>query len=1086
MPLFHTRVIEKHIKHVEYISGNHADILSAWAENLEKGIYNSETQNDSEFIQRILIDVLGYVGSSEGQSWTVAKNQPVGKGNVDVALGDFSTEKAKIIAPFELKGAKTKDLDAIIPSSKKTPVQQVWEYAMDAKGAQWVLVSNYREIRLYAVGYGRKDYETFDLFKLTETEQYARFILLLSADNFLSGKTQGFLKESEQVDKDITIQLYADYKDLRAKLIKTIGEDNPDKDPLEIIRFTQTILDRILFVAFSEDKGLLPKNSLKQAYETKNLYSPQPVWENFKGLFYAINKGNAELKIPGYNGGLFADDLELDNLNISDGLCEGFKKIGDYDFDSDVSVNILGHIFEQSISDLEELKAQAEGDEEGADNKQSKRKKDGIFYTPSYITRYIVEQAVGGWLMDRKNELGFNELPGLSVEDFDSIKFEVKGKRKGQITYNKNIKKHIEAWEAYKEVLSNIKVLDPACGSGAFLNEVFDYLKSEGELINRELAILKGTQIALFKWDTHILANNIYGVDLNNESIEITKLSLWLKTANRQEKLTYLEDNIKVGNSLIDDPNIAGNYAFDWNEEFSGIMKRGGFDVIIGNPPYLRVQGLREHFEKETACYESKFHSATGKFDIYVLFVEKAFLLINEKGKAGFILPHKFLVSDYGSGVREFLANHQAVEKFIHFGSSSIFEGATTYTALLFLSKNNHHFKFSQATPKDLTELQSFNKIDYSTLDLKPWHLGSTENTGLLKKINAIPSKSKDVFSCISQGIVSVGDSIFIMDGSISGMYFEGYSEALGETVKIEKELMKPLLKGDDVKRYMDLGSDNFVFYPHHQTGKKTAPYEEAEMKEQFPMAYKYISNFKLILTEKKVRYKTNPKYWYSLHRSRENSLFLSEKIITPEISLGCNMTFDDRGWYHNTQVYAFVKKDDCQYSYDFLLGVLNCKILWFYLCCTGSVLRGGYFRFKTKYLENFPIPEKANKSFQDNISSRVSLIRSLQKELKIISLNFFKLIQSEFDIKKSENLKETWFEVEFSEFSKALEKLIKPDKLSLSQKSEWMQHFEKEKSKALELKNRINLIDHEIDQKVYELYELTPEEIKLVEAGAN
>ena len=226
MPLFHQRVLDKHLKHVPAIDPRHAETLGKWAENLERGIYDSETQNDGEFIQRILIDVLGYVGSSDGAQWTVAKNQPVGKGNVDVALGTFTADSAAILAPLELKGAKTRDLDAIMAGRNKTPVQQAWEYAMDAKGAQWVLVSNYREIRLYALGYGRKDYEAFDLATLIKPENYARFILLLSAQNLLGGKTLSLLKESEQAEKDITDDLYKDYKALRANLIKTIGRDS--------------------------------------------------------------------------------------------------------------------------------------------------------------------------------------------------------------------------------------------------------------------------------------------------------------------------------------------------------------------------------------------------------------------------------------------------------------------------------------------------------------------------------------------------------------------------------------------------------------------------------------------------------------------------------------------------------------------------------------------------------------------------------------------------------------------------------------------------------------------------------------------
>lgn len=293
MPLFHPRVLERRLRNEPDVPEAHKTILTAWAKSLADGIYDRETQNDAEFIQRILIDILGYVGSSAGQAWTIAKNQPVGSGNVDVALGNFTASGApEILAPFELKGARTKDLDAAMSGRNKSPVQQAWEYAMDAKGAKWVLVSNYREIRLYAVGYGRKDYEAFDLAAMATPANYYRFMLLLSAKNLLSGNTLQLLKDSDAAEKAITKQLYAEYKSTRSHLIGEIIAANPTMNPLTAVKLAQTILDRVLFVAFAEDKGLLKKDTLKEAYNTKNLYSPQPAWENFKGLFKAIDNGN--------------------------------------------------------------------------------------------------------------------------------------------------------------------------------------------------------------------------------------------------------------------------------------------------------------------------------------------------------------------------------------------------------------------------------------------------------------------------------------------------------------------------------------------------------------------------------------------------------------------------------------------------------------------------------------------------------------------------------------------------------------------------------------------------------------------------
>ena len=653
MPLFHPRVIDKKTKNAGSIPPDSEAILAAWARSLKGGAFDGEIQSDAEFIQRILIDVLGYEGSSAGSTWTLAKNQSVGMGNVDVALGSFSADQPPVIlALLELKGAKTKDLDAVMPGRQKSPVQQAWEYAIDTKGAKWVLVSNYREMRLYAVGYGRKDYERFDLTTITEPENYHRFMLLLAARNLLSGETAKLLKESDAAEKEITNSLYAEYKETRSHLINEIIASLPDTSTA--VELAQIILDRVLFIAFAEDKGLLKKNTIKDAFTIKNPYNPQPAWENFKGLFRAIDKGNTHLNIPGYNGGLFAENSLIDNLTISDTTCKRFADLAEYDYDSDVSVNILGHVFEQSISDLEDIKRSL--DPTATQQIDSKRKTDGIFYTPPFITRHIVEQTVGKWLADRKDELGFDTVAPLTDADYASIRVIERGKNKGQVASNANVQKHIAIWEAYRAAMSRIKFVDSGCGSGAFLNEVFDYLYREGQAINRTLELLHGGQINLFRWDTHILANNIFGVDINKESIEITKLSLWLKTANPNEKLSYLDDNIKAGNSLIKDESVAGDLAFDWKRAFPKIMQAGGFDIVVGNPPYVDSEAMTKAWPREREYITRNFQQARGNWDLYIAFLELGCDLLSSNGYLSFITPDKWISKDFGSEMRKRVA----------------------------------------------------------------------------------------------------------------------------------------------------------------------------------------------------------------------------------------------------------------------------------------------------------------------------------------------------------------------------------------------------------------------------------------------
>ena len=381
-------------------------------------------------------------------------------------------------------------------------------------------------------------------------------------------------------------------------------------------------------------------------------YSPQPAWVNFKGLFEAIDKGNERLNIPGYNGGLFAPNALINSLDLSDEVCERLAALGAYDYSTEVSVNILGHVFEQSVADLEDIKKQLELESVVSKEIGSRRRTDGIFYTPPFITRYIVEQVVGQWLADRKKELGFDEIPPLTEADYASIKL-VGVKRGQKIDYNAAVKKHIDLWEAYRRRLSGIRIVDPACGSGAFLNEVFDFLFREGQIINRTLETLYGGQINLFRWDTHILANNIFGVDINRESVEITKLSLWLKTANRNEKLSYLDDNIKTGNSLIKNKTVAGDLAFDWNAEFPQVMSEGGFDIVIGNPPYVDSEAMTKVWVREREYLTNTFNQTRGNWDLYIAFIELGCNLLSDIGYLSYITPDKWISKDFGIETRK-------------------------------------------------------------------------------------------------------------------------------------------------------------------------------------------------------------------------------------------------------------------------------------------------------------------------------------------------------------------------------------------------------------------------------------------------
>lgn len=457
-------------------------------------------------------------------------------------------------------------------------------------------------------------------------------------------------KRNEADEENISKEFYSIYKQVRLHLFKNIKKNNSERDELILLEKTQKILDRFIFVCFCEDTGLLPERVFRKIMRVAKesfSFEENKIWKELKGLFRAINKGLASHGINAFNGSLFAEDPILDSLIISDEIFEELAEVTDYDFQSDLNVNILGHILEQSISDLEELRAEIKGEE--TDRKKEKRKKEGIYYTPEYITKYIVENAVGRWLEDRKKDLGIDELPELTNDDYLSIKATKKG-----LKFNKKIEAHIAFWKAYKEKLMSIKVLDPACGSGAFLNQAFDFLYREGQKVNKKLSKLRGGQRDIFDLDKYILQSNLYGVDLNKEPVEITKLSLWLKTANKYSRLTDLDDNIKCGNSLIDDPGIVGSKAFKWEEAFPGIMRLGGFDVVIGNPPW----GAKLSANEISHITKNYTGLITGEIDTYIVFMFKNFDLINRNGIIGIIVPDTWQTIRRAYNLRKYIYNN--------------------------------------------------------------------------------------------------------------------------------------------------------------------------------------------------------------------------------------------------------------------------------------------------------------------------------------------------------------------------------------------------------------------------------------------
>jgi hypothetical protein len=404
-PLFAHKVVEEAIGRSPPIDEAIVRVASDYSRKV-RGLKAAKEKTFSPvFIDEVLIKILGYSRIDPDKPYTLADQQTLGSGAVDTALGHFRVgDETNVLAPFELKGPDTKDLDRIMPGRGKTPVQQAWEYANDAPGAKWVLVSNCVEARLYGYGRGREAYEVFNLSRLDEADELRRLWVVLAATNLLGDATERLLRDTDAAHADITDKLYQDYSGLREQLIAylTDSADGPKLALGAAIEPAQKILDRILFIAFAQRRDLMRDGLLERALKAGNEFDPQPVWRNFLGLFRRVDKGDHDLDIPPYNGGLFAHDPVVDSLILPEALAKEIAALGNWYYRSEVPVTVLGHIFEQSITDIEEKRAAARGE---APPKVSQRKRTGVVYTPDMVTRFLVEQTIGRTLDERRAEL---------------------------------------------------------------------------------------------------------------------------------------------------------------------------------------------------------------------------------------------------------------------------------------------------------------------------------------------------------------------------------------------------------------------------------------------------------------------------------------------------------------------------------------------------------------------------------------------------------------------------------------------------------------------------------------------------------
>lgn len=733
------------------------------------------------------------------------------------------------------------------------------------------------------------------------------------------------------------------------------------------------------------------------------------------------------------------------------------------------------------------------------------RKQTGSFYTPREIVDYMVDGSLQTYLAKALEPLAATPSP------------ETQAKLRSLLSYSdEDPGFSAEETAPLIAAIDHIKVLDPACGSGAFpmgmllklvhvlgkldpgnhewktrqVNRVEQLMRDaeaieDGEVREKVLADLRVQRNDIedaferneldYGRKLYLIENCIYGVDIQPIAVQIAKLRFFISLIVNEtiasdhpnrgiRPLPNLETKFVAANSLIDierprqaalsthdreirdieralkrvrerhfhariqdtkdkcrtedkalraqlgallvqdgflpgvaahlaawDPYDQGNAApfFDpkWMFELDD-----GFHIVIGNPPYLRVQGLQQTQPDFVPLYRERFQSAKGSFDIYALFVERGFQLLGEQGQLAYILPHKFFQATFGTGLRKLLTERRALREVVRFGAEQVFDEATTYTCLLFLT----------AQPQaafDLLEVRSLEKGDEVLLaarrraehpdyahDQLPaptgddWDFALGESNKVLQRLQQHPCRLGDLTRKIFQGIATSADKIYVLKlVHDKGEVLRCYSRHLDAEIDIERGLVRPFLMGKDAHRYEPPRPENVVIFPYWIRDGRALLMSQAEIQRQYPLGWKYLAANKPELAAREHgRFASE---WWCFSRPQNMTEFLAVKVMTPDICARPEMTLDaDGDLYHTTTLYSFVFKPEVKGSPRFFLGLLNSKVVWYFVKTTGTSLRGDYYRFKTEYLRPLPIPDSTPEQ-QRLIETLVDYVLALKRE---------------------------------------------------------------------------------------------------------
>lgn len=1007
------------------------DLIARFEANLadyRSGHYN-ETQVRREFVDPFF----------KALGWDIDNEQGYAERYKDVIHEDAIRVADSVKAPdyaFRIGGVRRFFVETKKPAVNVKedihPAYQLRRYAWSAKLPLSIL-TDFEEFAVYdcRVQPNKSDKastaRTLYLTYRDYAKRWDEITAIFSREAILKGAFDRYAESSKKRGTaEVDDAFLAEMDEWRLLLARNLALRNPDLTQRELNFAVQMVIDRIIFLRIAEDRGIEPAEQLRNLSRGKGIYDGLRVLferadqKYNSGLFhFHTEPGRADFDT--LTPGLDADDDTLHHI-----IRRLYYPESPYVF-SQIPPDILGQVYERFLGKVIRL---TKGHRATVEDKPEVRKAGGVYYTPTYIVDYIVKNTVGKLLEGK--------TPASAAD---------------------------------------LRVLDPACGSGSFLIGAYQYLLDwhrDQYLAGGPENHAKGRQPRLVQtqdgdWKLtidekkRILLDHIHGVDIDSQAVEVTKLSLLLKVLEgeaagagqialltTERLLPDLDGNIKCGNSLIGpdfyaaSPQQLGLFGdeeeayrinvFDWNSAFPKIMQRGGFDAVIGNPPYIRIQALKEWAPVEVEFYKQAYRAAgKGNYDIYVVFVEKGLGLLNGRGRLGFILPHKFFNAQYGEPLRGLIAEGRHLAGVVHFGDQQVFKGATTYTCLLFLEKAGAE-TCEMVKVDDLaawrTQAQDVARgsIPAQNIAAKEWNFVVGQSRDLFDRLHQMPVRLGDI-AHIFVGTQTSADDVFVLDECHHETnYIIGISKALSKEVKVEIACTRPFLRGKQIRRYESPNSSSYLVCPYEISEHGSRLLTKAEFLSQYPLALAYLEeNMPALRAREKGKF--DGQNWYAFGYPKSMNLFQKPKIIVPDYNNIASFTFDPDGYFYKTGYGAIVS--DPVLSPIYVLGLLNSPLLFGYLLSIGTSLRGGYIRFWTQFIEQLPIrtidfADPADRARHDRMVTLVEGMLDLHKRLPAARTP---------------------------------------------------------QDRAL-LQRQIEATDRQIDALVYELYDLTDEEIRIVEGA--